>query len=184
MDAAVLSPAIVGRVAERALVADAIACLRAGRSACGAVFVIAGEAGIGKSRLSREAADAAASHGLPVVWGRASAGLPAVPMRPVTELVAAGFAALDPGAGTRHLDPYRPALARLVPVAGAPPSPDAAAGVLAAGVRQLLAGVGGVAIVEDLQWADAGSAAVVEYVADHIRSDPLVLVLTVRSDEA
>src|SRR5438105_4884372 len=184
MDAALRSPAVVGRVAERALLADAIACLRAGRSACGAVFVITGEAGIGKSRVAREAADAAASQGLPVVWGRASAGLPAVPMRPVTELVAAGFAALDPGVDTRRLDPYRPALARLVPVAGAPPSPDAAAVVLAEGVRQLLAALGGVAIVEDLQWADAGTAAVVEYVADHIRSDPVVLVLTVRSDEA
>jgi DNA-binding CsgD family transcriptional regulator len=183
MRAVVRSAAVVGRSAELTLLTEAIACLQAGCTARGAVFVVTGEAGIGKSRLAREAADAAACRGLPVVWGRASAGLPAVPMRPVTELVTAGFAALDPRADTRRLDPYRPALARLVPVAGAPPSPEATAVVLAEGVRQLLAALRGVAIVEDLQWADAGTMAVVEYLADHAQADPVVLVLTVRTDE-
>ena len=38
-------------------------------------------------------------------------------------------------------------------------------------------------VLEDLQWADASTLAVVEYLADNIGAAPVLVVLTVRSDE-
>jgi hypothetical protein len=38
-------------------------------------------------------------------------------------------------------------------------------------------------VLEDVHWADAETLAVLEYVADHVATEPVVCVLTCRTDE-
>ena len=139
----------------------------------GAAAVVVGEAGMGKSRLVREAfvdADRV------VVVGRCAPG--GAPWRPLVEI---GLAALradaDPDAAAVAV--FRPALSALLPIGEtvACPSPL----VLAEGLLRLLATLGPtVTVIEDLQWADADTLAVIEYLIDHAGDAPLVVVVTVR----
>ena len=102
---------LVGRVGESRHLQAALAGAEAGRG--GTVF-LTGEAGIGKSRLIRETTRTAAAHGFTVLTGRAVAGSVPTPFRPFAEaLVSAGRAGRLPDRA--DLDPFRPALGRLVP---------------------------------------------------------------------
>ena len=49
--------------------------------------------------------------------------------------------------------------------------------------RVLGQGSGAALVIEDLQWAHLDTLAVVEYLADNVATEPVVLVLTVRSEE-
>jgi predicted ATPase len=66
---------LVGRSSERSELSSALAGARAGR---GALFLITGDVGIGKTRLAEALADEAAEHGATVLWGSAweSGGAP------------------------------------------------------------------------------------------------------------
>src|SRR5690348_16002553 len=160
------STAIVGRDDEMRIVEGALAAARGGRG--GAVF-LAGESGIGKSRLAAAAADLGFAADMCLMQGRGSAVGPMVPFRSLTEallsLVRAG-GSLDPA----ELGPYRSVLARLVPDWGQ--AAQAAGGsegiplvVLAEGVLRLAGlagrGRGCLMILEDLHDADAETLAVV-----------------------
>lgn len=105
------SSVIVGRFAETGLLSNALDAVS--RCSGRAVFFV-GDAGIGKSRLAGECAYRAYERGMPVLRGRATSTGLVVPFRPLIEALSSRFRA----AGTPtdpELDPYRPALARLVP---------------------------------------------------------------------
>jgi AAA ATPase-like protein len=107
----VLCPVLVGRDEETGHLQAALASAEAGH---GGTVLLTGEAGIGKSRLVREIARAAGAHGFTVLTGRAVAGGVPTPFRPFAEaLVSAGRAGRLPVSA--ELDPFRPALGRLVP---------------------------------------------------------------------
>lgn len=105
------SPITVGRTSELALLDGALSDVgeRLGR----AVFLI-GEPGIGKSRLAGDCAQQAGARGMPVLRGRAGAGGTGTPFRPLREALASRFRVGGPPTDP-ELQPYRPALARLVP---------------------------------------------------------------------
>ena len=110
----VLCPVLVGRAEEVRHLEAALAAAGAGR---GGVVLITGEAGVGKSRLVREAARAAGALGLVVLTGRAVASDVPTPFRPFAEaLASAGRAGRLPDGP--ELDPFRPALVPLVPESG------------------------------------------------------------------
>src|SRR5581483_8743676 len=67
----VLCPELIGRGPERETLVAALDAARAGR---GGTTVLLGEAGIGKSRLEREAAGTARGYGMAVFTGRAVDG--------------------------------------------------------------------------------------------------------------
>jgi hypothetical protein len=107
----VLCPVSVGRDKEVGHLRNALAAVAAGR---GCTVLLAGEAGIGKSRLVREAAGLARERGLTVLTGRAVAGAVPAPFRPFAEALAP---AVRPGVlpASAELDPFRPALGGCFP---------------------------------------------------------------------
>lgn len=178
---AMLCPVLVDRAAEMQTLAAVLDA--AGRGRGGAVFVT-GDPGVGKSRLVRELAAAAAGRGFMVLTGRATQSSVPVPFRPISEaLMGAARAGVAPDAS--GIADYRPALGTLVPEWSRPTDHDAEVSPVIFGeallrMLSLPGRPGGVLILEDLQWADPETAAIVEYVADNISSYSVACVITMR----
>ena len=181
------SSPVVGRDTERDLLRGRVGALTDG---LGGAVLLTGEAGIGKSRLLGEVADAARAAGLPVLRGRAVPGGGAY--RPLAEALAPPLRA-GPLPETPRLRPFRTALARLVPGAvDGPVDPPAGPGadpavVLGEGVLALLAelhgGGGAVLVLDDLHWADADILDLLHYLAGTVDAGPVLLALAARDDE-
>jgi DNA-binding CsgD family transcriptional regulator len=181
----VLSPVLVGRDAELQVLRDALGSTADG---VGGTFFVVGEAGVGKSRLAREVSRLARSAGLPVLYGRAVSGGVPVAYRPLAEAVMDGL--------RQHGEPdlpqlkaFRPALGRIVPEWQPPelvPGTESPV-VLGEGLLRLLSALGDsrgcLLVLEDLQWADEESLAVLEYIADHVGGEPIICVATLRAEE-
>lgn len=171
---------LLGRSHELAMLRAALEEAVAGR---GQLVVLAGDAGIGKSRLAGEVREHARSRGIDIFTGRAVAGPGTVAFRPLAELL---LSATRAGGlpDTAALRPFQPALERLLAGQGDAPG-DSSPVVLGEGLLRALsalaASAGAVMVIEDLQWADADSLAVVDYLADHLSSSPLMAVATVRT---
>jgi DNA-binding CsgD family transcriptional regulator len=197
----VLCPVLVGRDDETGRLLVALEAARAGH---GGTVLLAGDAGLGKSRLVRELAGAARRDGCAVLIGRAVASGVPTPFRPFAEALAS---ALRPGGlpDDAGLDPFRPALARLVPqVLPGRDAADESLIFLGEAVLRLLrlvrpAGAQGpgagepgqraaqaeacLLVLEDLHWADRETLALVEYVADNLRAERVLCVGTFRPAE-
>jgi len=173
----------VAREAELGVLERAAAGCRDGG---GSSLVVAGEAGVGKSRLLAEASRQARRAGMLVLRGRAASGAGQAPFRAVAEALAGGLRErVVPETSLRN---FAPALAHMLPgwfertSDRAPDLVFLAEGVLL--LLRLLAGARGVVLgLEDLQWADPESLALVEYLAENSGTERLVLVATVRDDE-
>ncbi|HEY2700070.1 MAG TPA: AAA family ATPase [Pseudonocardiaceae bacterium] len=178
------SPRLIGRHDELDVVEQA---LRDARKGSGRSVFLLGEAGIGKSRLAAEAVSRAFTSGMVVLRGRGSTVGPMVPFRPLTEALLSLFRTRDIP-GDHDLDPYRPVLGRLVPQWA---RSDATSGseslvVLAEALLRLLSVVGSgrgcLLVLEDLHDADVETLAVLEYLADHLDSEPIVVLATCRTE--
>jgi DNA-binding CsgD family transcriptional regulator len=155
----------------------------------GGVVLVRGETGIGKSRLVEElVAESAETH--VVLTGRAVAGGGAY--RPIADALV-GALRVGLQVAPPSLGPYAAALGRLLPdwtavAGGASPESGVDPGlVLGEAVARFLGAVGRerpcLLVLEDLQWADADSWAVLAHVAGAVRSLPVLVVATVRDDE-
>src|SRR5262245_34750235 len=156
--------AIHGRGPERVALEAAVAA-----GAPGTTIALVGEAGIGKTRLARHAAAAAAEAGREVVEGHSTLGL-AEPLGVICDAVrAAGRAGLVP-AGRDRLAAGFPALVL----------PELGAGTIETGnlgatfeaavryLRALAARRGLLLILEDLHWADGTSLSLVPFLARNL----------------
>jgi DNA-binding CsgD family transcriptional regulator len=177
----ILCPRLIGRDAELAALTAAIDKARDG---LGSVVFVTGDAGVGKSRLVREACAAAAAQGMRVITGRAVDSTVPVPFRPVTEalikLARDGVAPDGP-----EIADYRPALGSLVPEWSRPGDDDAENSpvILGEAVLRLLRHAdpkGAVLVLEDLHWADPETLAIVEYLADNLHGTGLLCIATLR----
>lgn len=167
-------PVMVGR--------DALVASLSSPDATG-VHMVAGEAGIGKSRLILESTRVLSESGVVVLTGRATP-TDRSRLRPVVEAVIDGVRLLGVPSG-EALDPYLPVLGTLVPeLAGGRPA-ETSAPIVAEAVLRLLTGwsLRLVVVLEDLHWADRETLTVVEYLVDHLFGDALVLA-TVRTGES
>ncbi|MFD7426216.1 helix-turn-helix transcriptional regulator [Streptomyces sp. NPDC059818] len=178
------SSVMIGRAAETGLLSSALDT--ASRSSGRAIFFV-GDAGIGKSRLAGECAYRAYERDMPVLRGRATSTGLVVPFRPLVEALSSRFRA----AGTPtdpELDPYRPALARLVPEwrQGSSPGYPETVVELAEALLRLLSVLGQehgcVILLEDLHDSDTETMAVVEYVIDNVADVPVLLLGTLRPE--
>ncbi len=180
----VLCPVLVGRDDEARRLRAALAAAEAGRG--GSVFLV-GEAGIGKSRLVREAVRVAGERSLTVLAGRAVAGGVPTPFRPFAEaLTSAGRAGLLPASA--ELDSFRPVLGRLVPEWRPPrgmpgeESPVFLGEAVLRLLRALAPQVGCVLVLEDLHWADQETLALLEYLADNLTAERVLCLGTLRAE--
>ena len=176
---------LVGRDEEVRYLKAALAAAAAGH---GGTIFLAGEAGIGKSRLVRETAQAARAQGFAVLAGRSVAGGVPTPFRPYAEaLASAGRAGRLPDGG--ELDPFLPALGRLVPEWRRPQEAPADVSLVFLGeavlrlLRVLSPTAGCLLVLEDLHWADGETLALLEYLADNLAAERVLCMGTLRDED-
>ncbi len=180
-----MADALVGRAGELATLTEAMSAASRGH---GRLVLVRGEAGIGKTRLIDELAERSAPTHV-VLTGRAIPGGGAY--RPVAEALV-GLLRSGTAVAPEALGPYRAPLARVLPdwsePGDQPQEPDAdPALVLGEAVARFLAEVGRerpcLLVLEDLQWADADTHAVVLHLATAVRGLPVLVVVSARDDE-
>ena len=182
---------LVGREEELSTLEDALL------SACrgeGSVVVLAGDAGIGKSRLCAELAERAERIGATVLEGSCSEADIALPYLPFLEAIgnylstsASANVRERLGVHVRELSKVFPQLAEVAsPAANDAETPDGrlrlfeailALLALAAEERGLLL------IVEDLHWADASTRELLDYITRRLRNRRMLVLATYRRDE-
>jgi len=179
------SVAFVGRAVELRQLGGV---LDAARTEVSGTFVIGGEAGVGKSRLIRQALEVYTApptivligccldSGAPLPFGAVLAAL-----RPLDHL-------LDGQTATRFLQPLRAYLASLLPSPGAGSSADGGSraqlfelilALFEATSRQAPL----VLVVEDLQWSDRSTRDLLAFLIPNLEGAAVSFVLSYRSDE-
>ena len=184
----------VGREAELTVLRGYWAEAVAGR---GRLALVAGEPGIGKTRLTGELAAHAGRHGAAVLHGSAPDGDWAPPFAPWSEALA-GYSRAVPAERLRsEIGPGAAALSRLVPalrdalaavVEAAAIDPEADRARLFDAVSQFLINVAVgrpvLVILDDLHWADQATLALVRHVARTTAGARILVVGTYRDATA
>ncbi|MFD2421826.1 helix-turn-helix transcriptional regulator [Amycolatopsis pigmentata] len=181
------SSVLVGRDHE---VRELDQALRATVGRRGSAIFLVGEAGIGKTRLAREATGLASELGLRILRGRGSGIGPIVPFRPLTEALLSLFHGSRPPE-TAELGPYASSLGRLVPDwhdDGDTENNERGDSLVVLGeaILRLLSVAsrarGCLLVLDDLQDADSESLSIVEYLIDNLGREPIVFLGGVRSE--
>ena len=184
-----VSPVFVGRKTELADLAEAF---EQARKNAAATVLLGGEAGVGKSRLIGCFAERAADDGAHVLIGGcvelSTEGLAYAPFTAairqlVRESSAEEVAALLPEGGARDL-------ARLLPEFGEPSGDmesDTARARLFEQILTLLERLAErrpvILIIEDIHWADRSSRDLIAFLSRNLRTAPVLMILTYRSDD-
>jgi DNA-binding CsgD family transcriptional regulator len=188
------SPIIVGRDDELARIDRALDAAAAGAPV---LLLVRGEAGIGKSRLVREAVARARARGSPVLHGAClDLGGEGFPYLPVVEALRGLARETSPKQLRALIGPALPDLAALLPELGS--GEDVADGpaqrrpaIDRARLFERFLGFLGrlgaiapaVAIIEDVQWIDPATHDLVTFLVRNVTSEHLVAVLTCRTDD-
>lgn len=185
---------LVGRDAE---VAQLGAALDAAASGRGRVVLIAGEPGIGKTRLAEELSSLASTRGAVVAWGRCHEGDASPAYWPWVQVIRTLAHQADPAAVRRALVVGAEELAQIVPdikeVAGRPLEPlvllqpEAARTRLYDAVVDLVLRLAGESplslVIDDLHWADAPSLELLCLLAARLPEASILLACTFRDFE-
>lgn len=170
------SSGFVGRVRE-------FAGLHEAWTVGGRFVVVRGAAGIGKSRLVHELVARAELDGGVGVTGRCTERSQMTPLRPIAELLlASARRGCSPPA---EMSAFVPPLARFVPEWGASSAVDVSELVLGEALLRLAAAHAGrsaaaLLVIEDVQWADDQTVALLDYVADSLPDHRVTVVVTLR----
>jgi class 3 adenylate cyclase len=183
-------PVMVGREDELSRLEDALLAAHRGD---GQVVVIAGDAGVGKTRLTGEVQARAERVGFTVLRGGCSEAELALPYLPFLEAVGNHLPSADVAALRLRLGPAARELGRLFPRLSTtdeqPVDSDAAQAKLRlfeafVDLLSILAeGEGVLLALEDLHWADAATRELLDYLARRIRALRILIVANYRSDE-
>jgi DNA-binding CsgD family transcriptional regulator/tetratricopeptide (TPR) repeat protein len=190
----VSSPAFVGRKPELAALLDALDRAAAGEFA--AIF-LAGESGVGKSRLLQELERVADERGARVLAGGCvSLGEGELPYAPVRTALRRLAQDLDPDSVEELLGPGREELARLVPEFGTTGSPrpegsEAAERMAEARLFDMLLAMLGrlgeetplLLAIEDIHWADRSTLGLIGFLVANAQRERLLLTCSYRPDE-
>ena len=183
------SSGLFGRERELRLLEDA---LTAAGSGSPRVLLVAGEPGIGKTRLARELSVQAECENWDAVWGRCAEGEVAPAFWPWVELIRALAERRQPAELDAALERARGELSQILPELGAAPAltadPAAARYRLYDAVRGLLLRLAAqrplLLVLDDLQWADAPSLELLRFCVARLGSAPLAIVGTYREGES
>jgi DNA-binding CsgD family transcriptional regulator/tetratricopeptide (TPR) repeat protein len=189
LDEPAVCPTLIGRDSHLDALRQVAARVAAG---CGQTVVVAGEAGIGKSRLVREFAERLLRDGWVVQQGTCFERDRLLPYAPFLDVLHALLAGLPTAEVERCLGPAVPDLARLLPDLG--PRPTEAAGDPEQDKRRIFSALGGVLsrlaagqplllVLEDVHWADDTSLELLAVLARRLPREPVLLIATYREDE-
>jgi DNA-binding CsgD family transcriptional regulator/tetratricopeptide (TPR) repeat protein len=184
----VSSPTFVGRAEQLARFDHALARAAEGEPAA---LLVAGDSGVGKTRLVSECAERARAAGARVLTGDCvELGEGELPYAPIVGALRELQRELGTDAVVELAGKGRAELARLLPEAGEPTAARDAEFAQARLFEVLLALLGRVAeeaplvlVVEDLHWADRATRDFLSFLLRATRHERLVLVATYRSDE-
>ncbi|MBI4218784.1 MAG: AAA family ATPase, partial [Chloroflexi bacterium] len=185
---------LVGREREMAELTAVLVDALAGH---GRIVMLVGEPGIGKTRTAQELSDIGRGRGAEVLWGRCSeeAGAPAFwPWMQIIRSYLRGhdIDELRVRFGTRAADlaQIEPEVRALLPETGPAPGmddPESARFRLFDSVATLLRSLTEsrpvILVLDDLQWADAASVKLLEFVASEIPESRLLIMGTYRDVE-
>ena len=191
--ARVSSPTFVGRRPELDRMEAVLLHAREGRPS---VILVAGEAGVGKTRFVQQAAGLARASGARVLEGGCvQVGIEGLPFGPIVEALRNLTNDLTPGTLDELLGSGRAELSRLMPnlvrkgdepLAGGQPDSSAQGRLF----EHLLLMLGRLAekaplvlVVEDVHWADRSTLELLAFLARNLRQGPLAVMITYRSDE-
>jgi ATP/maltotriose-dependent transcriptional regulator MalT len=185
------STRLVGREQELARLDDALRDCGDGIST---VFVVGGEAGVGKTRLARAFLEDAATRGATTLSGRCFELVEAsLPYAPFVEALRRLVQELDPEVRDAVFGSGRRELVHLLPELGPPGerAPERVS-VSAQGrlfelllglIRRLGERVRVAAVIEDLHWADRSTLELLGFLIGNLSRERIVVVCTYRSDE-
>ncbi|HEV2249014.1 MAG TPA: AAA family ATPase [Candidatus Limnocylindria bacterium] len=183
-----LCPVVVGRAAETATFDTALAAALAG---AGQTVILAGEAGVGKSKFVRGAQAHATERGARVLVGLTHQSDSALPYAPFVSAIRSGFHGLDRDELGRVLQRSAPDLAELFPELGRIERAAAPTGLerhrLTVAFQHLFRAFAREApvlvVLEDLHWADETSLELLQHLARELRDARVLILATYRSDE-
>ncbi len=189
----VSSPTLIGRRPELAELQEATQRAAAGRPG---LVLVAGEAGVGKSRLLAELASWARAKGYRVLTGGCvSLSGEVAPFAPIVEALRVLPTELSPtelaavaGPRAAELDALLPETAAAAEVRGATGiSPDTSQGRRLELVLGLLGRLAHqsplILVIEDIHWADSSTLDLLTFLARNLRTERILLVATLRTDE-
>ena len=189
----VVCPVLVGRAAP---MATAVHTLDRARDSHGGTLLVSGEAGIGKSRVVRAVVDRARADGFVILQGSCFEADSAQPYAPVLDLVRLLATASSPALAGHYFAPAATELVTLFPeLHGVFPDatrreelgPEEQRRRLFHSLRESVHALGVVQpvliVIEDAHWSDDATLDLVLHLARSIVAQPVVLVLTFRSDE-
>jgi DNA-binding CsgD family transcriptional regulator/tetratricopeptide (TPR) repeat protein len=190
----VSSPVFVGRAAELERLTDALERASAGQPS---LVLVAGEAGVGKSRLMSEFSPVVeAAGGVTITGGCLDLGEGGPPYAPFVEALRALARRLDAADREATFGPSADALGRLNPDLprqavgardGDPPEASDRLGRLFDAVLAVLDRVSQkqplVLVLEDIHWADGSTRNLVRFLVRNMRRERLLLLATYRSDD-
>ena len=188
------SPIIVGRDVELARIEQGLEVAALGRPV---LVLVRGEAGIGKSRLVREAIERARSGGSAVLHGAClDLGGDGLPYLPFVEALRGLSRETPPermrellGPALTDIQVLLPELAALGPAADRAPAAESAVDRARLFERFLgfLERLGSetpaLAIIEDVQWIDPATRDLVTFLVRNVTTERLVAILTCRTDD-
>lgn len=171
---------LVGRGAERAELARHLERAIAGQ---GGLLLLAGGAGVGKTRLMQEVARDAAWRGVRVEWGHSCELSAPLPFQPLVEILH--------DADLSHLaEAWQRELGRLLPDLGLPPparEPEQERGLLLQALARAFLALAEsqpqLAILEDVHWMDIASFEALRVLLPHLARARLLVVATLRPEE-
>ncbi|HLQ61200.1 MAG TPA: AAA family ATPase, partial [Candidatus Acidoferrales bacterium] len=159
----------------------------------GGIVVLAGDAGLGKTRLASELRQRARKLGFEVMSGACSEAELSLPYLPFLEAVGNHLARSDTQALAARLGPAGRDLAELFPQLATEPvhadrsEPTQGKLRLFEAILGLLRAAAGdhglLLIVEDLHWADASTRELLDYLTRRLTGNRILVVATYRSDE-
>jgi predicted ATPase len=186
----VLSPVLVGRQDELSRLEDALLSANRGD---GRFVLVAGEAGIGKTRLATELTRRARKLGCSVLWGSCSEAELPLPYLPFVEAIGNHLSGQDASAIHADLGPMAAELAQLFPQLGevVVPAPGGDPGqaklrlfesvvtLLELWARERCV----LLVLEDIHCADSSTRELLDYMARRLPKSRVLILASFRSDE-